>query len=293
MTRGVRLTSQYALIAGTAAPVTVETMTNDMNAVPTPGGDAAPMIDAERMTALLVEAFNTSALGNLKAWSLGSWRRSETIAALQAQLRWMAPLAASDTLGLWFALRLASATGSAMAIASRVDDDDADTREDKSMISDGADVLSMQIVETDRVWMTLDGAGRRRWRERLVERIDAVSTVVGGSPADATVELASCTAVAAAVVIRAATSGLDSRSLDVRRTLVPVCPACGTANQLTQSTAGWASVRGVDLEFEVATIGESVAAERGEVMCRECFGEFSENEVVRASIVFEAAAASR
>lgn len=279
-----------ALIAATAAPGTVENMTDEMSSVPAGSRDGEAMIDAEKMEAHLVDAFNESALGNLKGWALGTCRRSETIDALRDRLEWLAPFATSDTLVLWFARRLASATGSAMAISCRVDDDDADDRDDVSMVGDGADVLSMQVVETERVWRTLDDAARRRWRGRLVQRIAAVSTLVEDSPEDATLELASCTAVAAAVVIHAANDGRETRSIDAHGVLAPTCPACGAATHLTQSTAGWAAVTGIDLDLGVATIGESVPAERGDVMCRGCLGEFSEDEVVRASIAFEAVA---
>ena len=271
-------------------------MTDDTNSVPATGSDSdptrsVPLLNADEMTALLVDTFNDMALGALKSWSSGSGRRSEAITALRDLLGWLGPLAASDTLGLWVARRLASAAGLAMAVASRVDD--ADDSEDVSMAADGADVLSTQVVDTDRVWMSLDDAARLRWRERLPQRIAAVSVSPNGDLSDAVVELASCAAVAAASAIHGARDAFDSPSIDENRILAAICPGCGTANQLTQSTAGWATVRGIDLAFEVAMIGESVAAERGDVMCHGCLGEFSEDEVVRASISFEAAAASR
>jgi hypothetical protein len=286
------------LIASAAVHGTVGTMTNDTNSVPTPGGDSdqtrsVSLIDAEQMTALLLDAFNDTARGALKSWSRGQWRRSESIAALQDLLNWLGPIAASDTLGLWVSRRLASAAGLAMAVASRADDDDADDSEDVPMVADGAEVLSTQVIETDRVWMTLDDASRRRWRDRLPQRITAVAGSLSGDPSDSVVELASCTTTAAAAAIHPPGDGPNGPSIDALRTLAPICPACGTPSQLTQSTAGWAPVTGIDLEFEIAEIGGAVAAERGEVMCRECFGEFSEKEVIRASIVFGAAVASR
>lgn len=274
----------------------MESMTDDTNSLPPPGNDSdpttrpAPLIDAEQITALLLDAFNDRAHTALWSWSRGSWR-SESTAELRDLLDWLGPLSASDTLGLWVARRLASAAGLAMAIASRADDDDTDDSEDVSMVADGADVLLTQLIDTNRVWMTLDDATRLRWRDRLPQRIAALSASPNGDHSDAVVELASCSAVAATAAVHGAGDGVGGPSTQVRRILTPVCPGCGIANQLTQATAGWAAVMGIDLEIEVAEIGESVAAVREEVLCHECFGEFSENEVVRASI--QTAAASR
>jgi hypothetical protein len=189
-------------------------MTHDTNPAHSASVLTDTVLDSVVLGSHLVAVFNERAFGTLADWSMGARLRSETIHGLRGVLDGLA-VATNGTIGLSFTRELASATGVAMAVSCRVGDDDADTSADRAMVRSGAEVLSMYLDDTERVWATLDDAARGRWRLRLGERIAAVTADLDDGPDDAVTELASCTAVAAALTAHDAWSSVDGQHSEV------------------------------------------------------------------------------
>ncbi len=273
---------------------TVDLMSTDLHPESPQNTSASAAFDPDVVASHLVSVFNERAFGTIVGWSVGTWLRSETIRSLRHELEELSSVAVRGTVGLWFVQQLASATGVAMAVSCRVGDDDAaDVNDDVTMIAEGADVLAMQLAETDQRWVVPDTAERKRLRERLGERIAQSATELGDDAGETAVELASCTALAAAMVVHGTWLGVDARTFGVRREVTPICPACGVATTLNQGVAGWAALRGVDPKNRVVSMDEAVVAEVYEVTCRDCGNDFSDRQVVEASIAFDEAAAAQ
>ena len=266
-------------------------MTDHLNPESPLSTSAGTALDPNVVSSHLVAVFNERAFGTIMDWSVGTWLRTETIRSLRCLLEDLSSIAVRGTVGLGFVQQLASATGVATAVACRLDDGDMDANDDVTMVADGSDVLLMQLAEVDQRWVEPGAAERKRLRERLGHRIAQCGMKLGDDGAgDTAVELASCTAVAAAMVVHGEWLDFDARTFGVRREVTPICPACGVATTLNQGVGGWATLTGVDPKNCVASMGDPVVAEVYEVTCRDCGNDFSDRQVVEASIAFEDAA---
>jgi hypothetical protein len=163
----------------------------------------APTVQSATITLQrwLVDEFTERCRSTLLDWSTGQCTRSDTIATLTANLD---SLACDLEAGIDRALlgRMAAATGVAMAIACRTDDNDADTSDDGCMVTEGIATFEMWLTETCDTSSGLDAAGRARWQTNAPIRLRAAMTALVEEPGDTTNELAACTGTLFALHVR-------------------------------------------------------------------------------------------
>lgn len=269
-------------------------MTGDTNPQLPSSATLSFVLDPAVLASHLVAVFNERALGTIVGWSVGTWLRSETVRSLQSRLEQLSSVVVHGTVDLGFVHELASVAGVAKAVGCSAGDDDVGANEIVANLAEGADVLLAYLTEAESRWVEPEVSARTRLLEHLGERLAAAAAIDLDDGAEgAAEELARCTAAVAALVVHGAWLGFDARAFGIRREVTPICPVCGTATTLNQGMAGWAALTGVDPNSRGVSVGETVVAECYEVTCRDCGNDFSEREVVEASIAFDKKAAAR